>query len=504
MENVERFRTLIAQRLGLSFDNEKRSFLAELLDERVSGSGISRAGYLDELERKSLFDAEFRWLIGELTVCETYFFRNYDQFRALTEVVWPTRRLENPHRKLAILSAACASGEEAYSIAMMLREDHVEGGREASIDAVDVNAAMIEKARAARYSAWSLRETSPAMQRRWFQQEGKECCLNAEIRAAVTFEQKNLVAQDADLWQSNRYDVIFCRNVIMYFTPPHAAAVIERLTRALVSGGYLFLGHAETLRGVSSAYEICHTHDAFYYQKKPATGRVVAATNKRIAAPTSADGSVVTPAWAATWIETVQRASDRIGLLAQGIAVTDNKPEAVQSTRVHAQQGDLADVLELMREERFSDALLVLQEFPENLGHDREVLLLRASLLSHVGKLELAEQVAKQLLGIDEKHAGAHYMLGMCRESRGDRTGAIDEYRLATYLDPSFAMPRLRAGMLSRRADDREPARRELGQALVLLQSEDDARLLLFGGGFRRDALLALCRAELLASGGRT
>ena len=139
---------------------------------------------------------------------------------------------------------------------------------------------------------------------------------------------------------------------------------------------------------------------------------------------------------------------------------------------------------------------------PES-ARDPDALLLRAVLLSHSGQLDAAEKVCAELLAQDDLDAGAHYLLALCREGAGDRQGARDHDQAATYLDPGFAMPRLHLGLLARRAGDREGARRDLASALALLEQEDAARLLLFGGGFRREALIALCRAELVSAGGK-
>jgi chemotaxis protein methyltransferase CheR len=122
-------------------------------------------------------------------------------------------------------------------------------------------------------------------------------------------------------------------------------------------------------------------------------------------------------------------------------------------------------------------------------------------LLTHSGNLTAAENVSAQLLAQDELNTGAHYLLALCRESAGDRQGALDHDQAAIYLDPSFAMPRLHLGLMARRAGDWEGAQRELSQALLLLKREDASRLLLFGGGFGREALIGLCRAELDSAG---
>jgi chemotaxis protein methyltransferase CheR len=105
------------------------------------------------------------------------------------------------------------------------------------------------------------------------------------------------------------------------------------------------------------------------------------------------------------------------------------------------------------------------------------------------------------LLAIDDLNAGAHYALALCREGVGDLCGAADNDQIAACMDPTFAMPRMHLGLLARRAGNIDAVRRELGQAVKLLQSENASRLLLFGGGFNREALLALCLGELKACG---
>jgi chemotaxis protein methyltransferase CheR len=158
--------------------------------------------------------------------------------------------------------------------------------------------------------------------------------------------------------------------------------------------------------------------------------------------------------------------------------------------------------LELLQQERFSDALELMGRLPVESAKDPDVLLLRAALLTHSGRLADAEHASSLLLARDELNTGAHYLLALCRESAGDTQGALDHDQAAIYLDPEFAMPHLHLGLMARRASDWENARRELAQALLLLQREEVSRLLLFGGGFGREALIALCRAELQTAGG--
>jgi chemotaxis protein methyltransferase CheR len=508
----QRFRGWIAARLGLHFDDTKLEFLAEVLDRCAGSKGLALQSYLDRLEGPDI-EADLRALALELTVPETYFFRHIDQFRAFADVALPeAQAARGSIRALSILSAGCASGEEPYSLAMMVRERGANLGWSVAIRALDINPAMLAKAARGRYSAWALRETPADSQQRWFRSIGREFELEESIRTAVTFQEVNLAEENAELWAPGRYDVIFCRNVLMYFTPHNAQALVARLTRSLAPGGHLFLGHAETLRGLSNDYHLRHTHGTFYYQRKNAQndGRAERAEDKFNGAghgketPRAAFGAAAPPepAWTKTWLETIQHASDRIQALTERPTAESALRDGRGSLGAVQTATQLPLVLELLKKERFSDALELLGRLPAESDKDTDVLLLRAALLTHSGQLSAAESVCAQLLARDELNSGAHYLLALCRESAGHRQGALDHDQTAIYLDPGFAMPRLHLGLMARRAGEWESARRELGHALMLLKREDASRLLLFGGGFGRDALIALCRSELLSAGG--
>src|SRR5882672_857451 len=142
-------------------------------------------------------EEELRALATHLTTSETYFFRCPDHFRVLREVALPSRiRARNSRRQLRLLSAGCASGEEAYSLAMLLREHFPEvEGWDLTIMGIDINPTMLAKARAARYSPWSLRETSEEMRNRCFRKEGADFLLDENFRRIVSFEERNLAEE---------------------------------------------------------------------------------------------------------------------------------------------------------------------------------------------------------------------------------------------------------------------------------------------------------------------
>ncbi|HMA52054.1 MAG TPA: hypothetical protein VKP60_19985, partial [Magnetospirillaceae bacterium] len=207
-----------------------------------------------------------------------------------------------------------------------------------------------------------------------------------------------------------------------------------------------------------------------------------------------ATANQASPLYQSAWSDAIRAASERVAALL---------PEPARPGAAGAKQtGDLTPALDLLHRERFSEALAYLGGQLQAEG-DPDALLLSAVLLQQSGKLAEAEQACGRLLLLDELSSGAHYVLALCREGAGDLAAAAEHDRVAAYLDPAFAMPRLHLGLLARRSGDRETARRELAQALLLLEGEGAARLLMYGGGFNREALIALARSALRESGGR-
>jgi chemotaxis protein methyltransferase CheR len=247
---------------------------------------------------------------------------------------------------------------------------------------------------------------------------------------------------------------------------------------------------------LSHDFHLQHAQSTFYYRRKKQEERapvdaVPSEDWERAPLPPLVDAG-----WASSWIETVQRAADRIKTL------TDNAPSVAPLSTEPRVGVDLGVAIELLKKERYREALDLLGRLPPTSARDPDVILLRAVLLTHGGELEHARKVCSELVLVDEFSAGAHYLLALCAEGRSEWQNAVEEDQIAVYLDPGFAMPHLHLGLMARRSGDRETAHRELSRAALLLGMEDTSRLLLFGGGFSRDSLVALCKAELGRLGG--
>lgn len=503
--DLDMFRSLLGQQVGFRFEDDRLAFLAELLSSRMSKTGSSSAA--NYFAHVTNTPSEVSELARALTVSETYFRRNRDHFRAFEAVL--RERQASSQRFLRILSAGSSSGEEAYSLAISLRETLADvDAWSISIRGVDLNPEVIDKARIASYTPWSLRETPATMCQKYFRKDGDRYLLSDEIRNMVSFEVGNLVRPASGLWRREAYDLVFCRNVLMYFSPDAARKVIAEIARSLAPGGFLFLGHAETLRGLSHDFHLRHSHDTFYYQRRSALVSEAGACNHHgLASSVQSSGhhdAAITPASdELPWFEAIAQASRRIERLSrQAEPGPENEPPAQPLAPQASGHKDLAPAMNLMKQERFQEALRLLSSAPGAALANSDELLLHAMLLVSTGGLVEAEKICQDLLAIDDLHAGAHYVMAICREHARDRSGAIEHSQTATYLDADFAMPHLQLGRLARRMGETSKAKRELTLALSLLSCEDAARITLFGGGFGREVLIQLCRAELDACRG--
>lgn len=259
---------LIYDRTGLSFNEGSRFFLEKRLETRISALGMTiPEDYLSFLMFDGDSEREWDALITLITTNETYFMREERQLKCFKEDILPELARKSPGKKIRIWSAGCSSGEEPYSVAILTKECRYVTDQMIEIFATDINSRVIQRAKEGVYGDSSFRAVDEAFKLRWFSPEGQQKWrLKDEIRKRVTFQRFNLF--DMDRYSIFApFDVIFCRNVIIYFDLEAKVRVVERFYDKLVDGGYLLLGHSESLISVTEKFRLVHLTNDLVYRK---------------------------------------------------------------------------------------------------------------------------------------------------------------------------------------------------------------------------------------------
>jgi len=261
-------RDLIRERFGIYYDDQKRFLLLSRLSTRLARRGLETyAQYVQFLRFDARREDEWNDLASALSNNETYFFRERAQLKTLAGAVLD--ELGSRASRLRLWSSACSSGEEPYSLAISLIESGKIPDARISIRATDISPRALELAAKAFYRALSFRATEPAMIQRWFQPEGDGFIVSERVKRLVSFGRLNLLDATA-VAAEGPFDAIFCRNVLIYFDKETQKRVVESFAKALRPGGYLFLGHAESLFHLTDLYEPVVGSDSVVYRLRPA------------------------------------------------------------------------------------------------------------------------------------------------------------------------------------------------------------------------------------------
>lgn len=267
-------RELFNQHCGLTFGPEARLVMERRLRERVSVLGLSSFGeYYQLLRSTERGRAEIEEAIDLVTINETYFFREDYQLRAYRDEILP-RLVGTPEerQRLSIWSAGCSTGEEVYTIAISTLQSQLFPPEAVRVFGSDISRRCVATARRAVYGHSSFRSTPPDVRRRFFVNKPDGEQVADEIRALTGFGHLNLL----DAGRSavvGRVDVIFCRNVLIYFDPVSRRRVIDMFYDRLLPGGFLLLGHSESLLNVSTAFELVHLRGDLVYRKPLSASR---------------------------------------------------------------------------------------------------------------------------------------------------------------------------------------------------------------------------------------
>jgi len=483
----ERFRDYIHQHSGIYLEEQKADSLRISLVTRATRFGLLSLD--DYFKLLSTDEGEFRELMNLITINETSFFRFPAQFDALRTDVVPAildtkTETQNSFR---LWSAGCSTGEEPYSAAMTLLDSGLEGlGYTMEVLGTDVSTNALERARAGVYPARALLSVPHSAASRFFVPTPHGHRVVDKVRSIVDFQYHNLIKEPYPLGLMGNWDVIFCRNVTIYFRLDSTRRVVENFFNSLNPGGYLFIGHSETLTSISDKFEPVEVGGVFLYRKplprrssfaafmadRPITARrdlgrrrsQPPATGRRRGKPPSP-------------VERVPAGAE---------AEAREVPDALERAREATMLGHRSEVLELSRE--------VLGAEPDN----PEALLLLAWAHADAGELEAAEAEALRALDIDPLMAAARYILGMIHLRRDDPAAAMAEFKRTVYADPDFVLAHLNLGNLYRAQGSLSDACRHYENAAHTLYSNPDGDWNVFMGGFKPDLLSKTCERSLI------
>lgn len=264
-----RIRDLIYQVAGIFHPDTKLGLLFERCTRRMKNIGVSTLReYFEHLTVRATRHTEIVALLNEITIGETCFFRYRPQLDAVRNIILPKilrAKARIPVRRLRVWSAGCSTGEEPYTLSMVIQEglQHLEGWKP-KILATDLNEKSLACARSARYGCHSTRYVSPFYLQKYLIPDGDQLQVHPSVRECVTFARLNL-SDDAQMVRMKGMDLIFCCNVLIYFDIASKRQVIAHFYQNLLPHGYLFLGQTESLYGINDQFRLVHFPGATAY-----------------------------------------------------------------------------------------------------------------------------------------------------------------------------------------------------------------------------------------------
>lgn len=267
-ELFDKFIKIIYKKTGLYYENNKKYFVQKRIEKRAGLLEMETLNDYFVMLKFATDSSEFYKLINDLTVNETYFFRDFPQLRNFAEDVLPviTKEKES-NKKIKIWCAACATGEEPYTLFIILQEMLEKPEEwEIQIIASDINAEVLQSAKIGIYESRAIKDVPPEYLEKYFTRRNDKYLVNLNVRKSVTFKRINLM-DEYEMSNINGCDFIFCRNCLIYFDDESRRNVLASFYESLNPGGFMFLGHSESVGRISSAYKVKRIGDTITYSR---------------------------------------------------------------------------------------------------------------------------------------------------------------------------------------------------------------------------------------------
>lgn len=465
---IQTLSRLVQDHSGLFFPENRRSEIERGVRQAFAASPCqSLDEYIRLLRDPGSGPYYFEQLVNTLTIGETHFFRNAGHFKALSEHVLPEiidRR--RTLRTLRIWSAGCASGEEAYSLAIVLRELLPDIDDWAvTILATDINTSTLERARAGIYGEWSFREDlAKRLRPIYFSQQGNRYELHPKIRQMVTFAPLNLAEDDYPTYRTNttHMDLIVCRNVMIYFSTAGMRKTIARFHNALAEGGWLLVGHAENSMDMFTQFRSHNYPGATFYQRNGEHSGPL-----WLPQPVS-NNPIEAIAWQPAPVKSLVPEP-------QLPAVAAPPPEPDIPSNSSSVESSLERARELLffgHPEQARDMLLVYANDANTA--QAQVCLLLGKAYANLGDWPNAELYCQKASEMDRLSVDAHYILALVLQHQARLPEAIQAMKTVVYIDRQHVLGHFGLAELYDRNGQQTLAAKSFSNVMRLLAGYED------------------------------
>ncbi len=452
----------VNERMGLHFPIERRSDLERGLHAAAKEHGRRPvADYVSWLLSTPLSKLEIEELAGHLTIGETYFFRNPEQFTLLEQRVLPEliHHKENDEKCLRVWCAGCSTGEEPYSVAISLKRAIPDiANWKITILATDINGHFLRQAEKACYSEWSFRNAPPWLKDGYFRKHHDgNWKLNSAIRDMVVFEHLNLAEDPYPSLVNNTsaMDIIFCRNVLIYFDAPHSKRVASGFYRSLLETGWLFVGPTDTFIYHETEFGQAEEGHITCYRKR--AHKIKPPLPEYRPAPIR--------------LEEAPRVSHVPPPPHHAHRPTPAPPQASQAEQACKQ------ALALYHKGQYEEAItLLINDLAQSKGkyyaseHTAQSMALLARLFANLGRLKDSLDWCNQAIAHDKVNPRYHYLQATILQERGELSETREALRRTLFLDQKFIIAQFAMGNAARVTGKNVEARRHFENALGLLK----------------------------------
>ncbi len=492
---------IVAIRTGLHFSEERLKDMERGILSAASELGFSTPGAcFDWLLSDSMSQKDIEILANFLTIGETFFYRDTKCFDAFREKILPELiNLKSGERKdIRIWSAGCCTGEEPYTIAIILREVmHEISSWNINIRATDINSRFLKKAVDGVYSDWSFRDTPSHFRAHYFRSTGARYYeLLPEIRNMVDFSMLNLVDNiyPSVINNTNAMDVVFCRNVLMYFTAEQAVIVTKRLYNSISDNGYLIVSPSETSQVLFSQFEPVNINGLIFYKKSTAS-RLIANSDKNELQSAIYESIMTSDERSRKSHFETNPDLPLAGRDSPEITETDIREEDEGAILQPEKEYDsMSFALSLFRAGNYRETVKILLQYVEQEMNSAPGMILLSRAFANLGEFDDARRWCEKAINKEKLNAEYYHLLSVILIEQNERSLAEKYLHKALYSDPDYALAHFTLGILEKSQGRYEEAYRHFNNTLMILSRQLPDELIPGSDGMTAGSLAEIVR----------